>query len=187
MDFEVFEKVDRDRYSVFRDKSLLSLSYVPSALVCRDEEEENLARILVGGVREGFLPPMIRVFGMPGSGKTVVVRSVLERFSQYKGDVFRFFYVNLKNCRTVFSAANGVLSAVCGRRVPVNLGLDSVFSELWVEVAGLRKKGGGLFLCLVLDEVDSIFMDKRFDPSDFFIGFCVLAAPFLGWQRFEYA
>lgn len=114
---------------------------------------------------------MVRVFGGVGSGKTVVVRSVLERFSHYKGDVFRFFYVNLKNCRTVFSAANAVLSAVCGRRLPVNLGLDSVFSELWSEVAGLRKNDGELFLCFVLDEVDSIFMDMHFDPSDFFYRF----------------
>ena len=168
MDFEVFEKVDRERYSVFKDKGVLSLSYIPSVLVCREEEEKTFARILAGGVREGFLPPMIRVFGMTGSGKTVVVRSVLERFSRYKGDVFRFFYVNLKNCRTVCPAANGVLSAVCGRRVPVNLGLDSVFSELWIEVAGLRK-GGGLFLCLFLDFEFGVFCCE--ECVEFFVVF----------------
>lgn len=168
MDFSSFEKECQTRRSVFMDKRVLSLSYVPSTLVCREKEEKALAKILVDGVNEGFLPPMIRIFGRTGTGKTVVVRSVLEKFSAYKGDVFRFFYVNLKNCRTVFSAANAILSAVCGRQVPVNLGLDRVFSEIWREVANLKKKDGELFLCLVLDEVDSIFLDKHFDPSDFF-------------------
>lgn len=168
LDFSALEEEYQAERSVFRDKRVLSLSYVPSTLVCREKEEKSLAKILVQGVNEGYLPPMIRVFGSTGTGKTVVVRSVLEKFSKYKGDVFRFFYVNLKNCRTVFSAANAILSAVCGRKVPVNLGVDRVFSEVWTEVASLRKDDGELFLCLVLDEADSIFWDTHFDPSDFF-------------------
>jgi cell division control protein 6 len=99
---------------------------------------EYLAGVLVNGVRENFLPPVIRVFGRPGTGKTVVVRNVLQGFQDYRGDVFRFFYVNLKKCRTVFSAANALLSGICGKVVPVNLGLDSVFSEIWHEVKGLK-------------------------------------------------
>jgi len=63
-----------------------------------------------------------------------------------------------------------VLSAVCGRRVAANLGLDRVFAEIWDEVRGLKGEGG-LFLCLVLDEVDAVFLDKRYDPSDFFYRF----------------
>jgi len=168
LDFSALEEEYQAERSVFRDKRVLSLSYVPSTLVCREKEEKSLAKILVQGVNEGYLPPMIRVFGSTGTGKTLVVRSVLEKFSKYKGNVFRFFYVNLKNCRTVFSVANAILSAVCGRKVPVNLGVDRVFSEIWSEVASLRKDGGELFLCLVLDEVDSIFGDKHFEPSDFF-------------------
>jgi archaeal cell division control protein 6 len=170
LDSDLFERLEREDYSVFKNKRVLDLSFVPDVLVGRGFEEKKLARILVNGVREGFFPPMVRVFGNVGCGKTVVVRSVLERFLEYKGDVFRFFYVNLKNCRTVFSAANCVLSSVCGRRLPVNLGLDRVFSELWDEVLDL-KKGDELFLCFVLDEVDSIFLDLHFDPSDFFYRF----------------
>lgn len=170
MDFRLFEKFDRGAYSVFRDKGLLSLSYVPDVLVCRGEEEGYFAMILARGVSENFLPPIIRVFGGTGSGKTAVVRSVLERFERYRGDVFRHFYVNLKSCRTVFSAANAVLSAICGRRVPVNLGLDRAFTEIWDELRGLKNEGRR-FVCLVLDEVDSIFMDMHYDPSDFFYRF----------------
>jgi len=105
-----------------------------------------------------------------GCGKTVVVRSVLERFMGYRGDVFRSFYVNLKSCRTVFSTANAVLSAICGRFLPANIGLDGVFREIWEELR-LVGEGGIRFVCFVFDEVDSIFLDKHYDPSDFFYRF----------------
>lgn len=167
----LFERVGGEAYSVFQDKGVLSLSYVPDVLVCRVVQEEYLARMLVQGVSDNFLPPMIRVFGGTGCGKTAVVVSVLERFQGIRGDVFRWFYVNLKDSRTVFSAANMVLSAVCGRNLPVNLGLDRVFEEIWSGVRALKAGRDRLFLCLVLDEVDAIFMDTRSDPSDFFYRF----------------
>ena len=91
MDLRVFERLDAEVYSVFRDKGVLSLSYVPGVLVCRGREEEYLARVLTRGVSENFLPPMIRVFGGTGCGKTVTVRSVLERFSRYEGMFSGFF------------------------------------------------------------------------------------------------
>lgn len=136
----------------------------------RGREEEFFARILMLGVRDGFLPSLVRVYGRPGSGKTVVVRGVLERFEGFRGDVFRHFYVNLKGCRTVFSAGNAVLSVIAGRSVPANLGLDRVFSEIWSEIRGL-KDAGVSFICLVFDEIDSIFLDKHYDPSDFLYRF----------------
>ena len=43
--------------------------------------------------------------------------------------------------------------------------------EIWSEVKALKSKTGKLFICLVLDEVDAIFADKHFDPSDFFYRF----------------
>jgi len=170
LDYRIFKTVEEEGYSVFRDKGLLSPSFVPVKIVSREREEGVFARILALGVREGFVPSMVRVYGGPGCGKTVVVRSVLERFMGYRGDVFRSFYVNLKSCRTVFSSANAVLSEICGRFLPVNYGLDGVFREIWGELR-LVGEGGVRFVCFVFDEVDSIFLDKHFDPSDFFYRF----------------
>ena len=168
VDYKIFDKVDE--YSVFKNKWLLDVSYVPDDLVSRIREEEYFAQVLTRGVREGFLPPMVRVFGRPGSGKTVVVCNVLGRFEEYVGGGFRYFYANLKGNRTVFSACNAVLSSISGKRVPSNFGLDRVFSEIWGQISEL--KGAGVsFFCLVLDEVDSVFLDKHYDPSDFFYRF----------------
>lgn len=169
MDVGLFERLERDAYTVFMKKEVLSLSYVPEVLVARGREEGYFAGILARGVKEDYLPPMIRVYGPPGSGKTAVVRSVLGRFSGYKGDVFRYFYVNLKGARTVFMSANSVLSSISGRRVPNNLGLDRVFDAIWGAIRDL--KVDRLFVVLVFDEVESVFLDKHYDPSDFFYRF----------------
>jgi cell division control protein 6 len=66
-------------------------------------------------------------------------------------------------------AANGGLAGICGRRVPRKVGLDRVLDEIWRAIEELDE--GELFLCLVLDEVESVFLDKHYDPSDFFYRF----------------
>lgn len=167
--FRIFREFKQGK-SVFVDKGGLSLDFVPDLLVHREVEERRLARVLMG-VADGYLPPMVRVFGRPGTGKTVVVKSVLERFRRFHGGSgFRYYYLNLRGCRTVFSAANAVLSALCGRRLPANLGLDRVFHEIWDEVRAL-KEGGKFFIVFALDEVDALFLDRHFDPSGFFYRF----------------
>lgn len=172
-EFGVFRELIEGYVSPFRDKGKLSLGYVPSRVLHRGVEERFFARILVG-LREGFLPPMVRVYGRAGTGKTVVVRSVLERFERFVGEevgVVRSFYVNLRGCRSVFSATNAVLSAFSGRKLPNNVGLDRLFGEVWSVVKSLKEAGRGLFIFFILDEVDSVFLDKHYDPSEFFYRF----------------
>jgi len=172
---DVFDRIikngeDGKPFSVFKFKGALSVFYVPKVLVGREKEEERLARILVEGVVEDYLPPMVRVFGGVGCGKTAVVESVLERF-EVREEVFRFFMVNLKRCRSVFGAANAILGELGGERVAVNLGLDRVFERIWMLLKDLKGKRERLFVVLVLDEVDAILRDGRYAVSDFFYRF----------------
>ena len=87
----MFKRVEEGASSVFQEKGLLSVSFVPEILVGREREETYFARVLASGVRDGYFPSMVRVYGGPGCGKTVVVRSVLERFSRYKPVCLGFF------------------------------------------------------------------------------------------------
>jgi len=173
-EFDVFMELMEGYVTPFRDKGKLALGYVPLRILHRRREERFLGRVLVG-LREGYLPPMVRVFGGSGTGKTLVVRSVLERFERFAVEVdmgsVRSFYVNLRGCRSVFSAVNSVLSALSGRRLPNRAGLDRVYGEIWGEVRALRGAGGRLHVFFILDEVDSVFLDKHYDPSEFFYRF----------------
>jgi Cdc6-like AAA superfamily ATPase len=87
---------------------------------------------MICGIQEAYLPPMIRVYGAPGTGKTLVVRKALTEVQSTVGDeVFNHIYVNLKRCRTVTTAVNTILETLCGHRVSKNLGTDRIFQELW--------------------------------------------------------
>ncbi len=59
------------------------------------------------------LPPTVSVYGPPGTGKTLTTRRICRAFAAYHDDV-AVEYVNLKECRTLFSAANEILFALTG-------------------------------------------------------------------------
>ncbi len=69
--------------------------------------------------------------------------------------------VNLKECRSLFTAANQILFQIAGVNEPPVSGLDGVFEKLWAAVEDTK------YLVLILDEIDAIFQDRRYKPSDF--------------------
>jgi len=60
--YRIFKNVEEEGFSVFLDKGLLSSSFVPVKIVSREREEGVFARILASGVRDGFLPSMVRLW-----------------------------------------------------------------------------------------------------------------------------
>jgi orc1/cdc6 family replication initiation protein len=164
----IFDEFSEDQYTVFQDKAVLSPTYLPPEWVGREDEERQLAQWVFQGVRDGSLPPMIRVYGGPGTGKTMVVQHVLDQYQTHRGDdAFQSVYVNVKQCRTVVSAANALLAAMNGNRIPPNLGLDRIMHEFWTTLRSRGESHESLYLALILDEVDSLAMDRHYDPSDF--------------------
>jgi len=96
--------------SVFADKSLLDPLAEPEEIVPRTDREQALARILTG-VTEGYLPTTVSIHGPSGTGKTLTTRRLCREFAGRTGD-FAVEYVSLKECRTIFSAANEILMAL---------------------------------------------------------------------------
>ena len=88
-------------HSVFTDKGALDPLAAPTEIVARDTQERALARIL-NGVHEGYLPTTVSVYGPPGTGKTLTTRRLCAEFAARQESV-AVEYVNLKECRTLFS------------------------------------------------------------------------------------
>ncbi len=101
--------------SVFADKGALDPLAEPTDVVPRTKQEKKLAGLLTG-VQEGHLPTTISVYGPPGTGKTLTTRRLCQEFAARTAE-FEYEYVNLKECRTLFSAANEVLFELTGERV----------------------------------------------------------------------
>jgi cell division control protein 6 len=115
--------------SVFADKGALDPLAEPDKLVPRDAQEEELASLLTG-VQEGHLPTTVSVYGPPGTGKTLTTRRLCREFAaRTKG--FAFEYVNLKERRTLFAAANEIHRVLTGETKGAYVGLDGVFEGVW--------------------------------------------------------
>ena len=146
---------------IFADKSALDPLADPDKIVARDEQEHRLATLL-NGIHDGYLPATVSIYGPPGTGKTLTTRRLTTAFAQ-RHDTLAVEYVNLKECRTVFSAANEILTALTGESVQAYEGLDGAFEQIWTALDSYPT-----WTVLILDEIDHITQDTNYDPNDFF-------------------
>jgi cell division control protein 6 len=154
-----------DRKGLFREKGALELDRIGVSVIGRKAEAERLRRTL-SGIDVGFLPKLIGVWGPPGSGKTLVVRSVCESVQTASRGRLRCLHVNIGETKSVFNCANRLLALLGGERKTGRAGLDGVMEEFWSKVLEW-KDGGKRFLLIIFDEADRLFMDQRGDPSGF--------------------
>jgi len=147
--------------SVFADKGTLDPLREPDEIVARDAQERELATLL-NGVHEGYLPTTVSVYGPPGTGKTMTTRRVCREFAARTPDV-AVEYVNLKECRSLFSAANEIHRELTGETKGSYAGVDGVFEGIWTALEDYPE-----WTVLILDEIDHVQHDSNYDPSDFF-------------------
>ncbi|MDG5761824.1 AAA family ATPase [Natronococcus sp. A-GB1] len=147
--------------SVFTDKRALDPLAEPEEIVAREGQERELATIL-NGIHEGYLPTTVSIYGPPGTGKTLTTRRVCQEFAARHDDVAAE-YINLKECRSLFSAANEILYELTGEKKGAYEGIDGVFEGIWTAFEDYPE-----WTVLLLDEIDHIQQDTNYDPSDFF-------------------
>jgi orc1/cdc6 family replication initiation protein len=148
-------------YRIFANKSTLNPLQDPDAVVAREDQQRRLATLL-NGIESDYLPATVSIYGPPGTGKTLTTRRVATEFAA-RHSVLAAEYVNLKECRTLFSAANEILFELTGETVQAYEGLDGAFEAIWTTLEGYPD-----WTVLILDEVDHITQDSNYDPSDFF-------------------
>ncbi len=146
--------------SVFTEKGALDPLAAPDDIRGRDAQQTQLARIL-SGVTEGYLPPTVTIHGPPGAGKTVTTRRVCREFAA-RHEAVAVEYINLKECRSIFSAASEIHLELTGEAVGAYEGVDGAFVGIWDALAEYPE-----WTVLILDEIDHITQDSNYDPSDF--------------------
>jgi orc1/cdc6 family replication initiation protein len=147
--------------TLFADKRALDPLREPAEIVAREPQQRQLARLL-NSVHEGYLPTTVSIYGPPGTGKTITTRRVCAEFAA-RTDSFAYEYVNLKECRSLFSAANEIHLEVSGEKKGAYEGLDGVFEGIWTALEEYPE-----WTVLILDEIDHIQHDSNYDPNDFF-------------------
>lgn len=71
--------------SLLTNRQTLTIDYVPEKLPFRDAETKTLAQVL-SSVFKGSRPSNLLLFGKPGTGKTAVVKNVIDRLTSKAAD-----------------------------------------------------------------------------------------------------
>jgi len=142
---------------IFKDREILRHDYVPESLPHREDQIRFLGEI-VAPLLKGVRCSNILIYGKTGTGKTAVVKYVLNKLSQKAQECaspVEFCYIN---CRWVGTEYR-VLSALChalGVKVPfTGLALGEVFDRFR---RGLDTQNG-VFI-VVLDEIDALVKNR---------------------------
>ena len=76
-----------DYGKIFKNREVLRYSYIPDSLPHREKEINTIARILIPSLH-GDVPSNIMIYGMTGTGKTVVAKMLMKAL-QEKSDIIK--------------------------------------------------------------------------------------------------
>ncbi len=148
----VFERFLKN-IDVFKDREVLRHDYIPDKLPHREEQICCLGEI-VAPVLKGSRCSNVFVYGKTGTGKTAVIKYVLNKVADKArelGAPVKVCYVNCRLAGTEYRVYANLCGAI-GVKVPfTGLALGEVFDRL---KAGLDSRR--LLLLVVLDEIDAL-------------------------------
>jgi len=153
--------------SLIRNRQALTIDYVPERLPFREQEENAVAQVL-STVLRGSRPSNMLLFGEPGTGKTAVVRKVVERLAKKAKELksgVQAVNVNAKGASTAYKVLFEIAEELGlnqeqdnTKQVPfTGLSIGEAMSRI---LQYIQKKKLGLIL--VIDEIDSL-VDKSGD------------------------
>ena len=131
----------------------LTLTSVPSKLVCREKETTELMEFLEDSIRNGGSTSSLYMCGMPGLGKTATFLYVIDKLQQRLN--FEFIFINcmkLSKPTDIYSIlAETILGKAASRPATALKSLQNHF---------VSKKKKGVYVILV-DELDALLNKKQ--------------------------
>lgn len=162
----IISKIEKED-STFSKKAYLDTLSFPPKIVGREKKTEELVRLLLG-YKQGYVVPLISVYGRSGSGKSTIVKFVCKNLG------VPYCFVNLRKAKTVFGAANLILAELGESNLKSAQGLNLAVENIGNSIISKLEDEKKNFFVLVLDEYDVLFHDKRSRPSDFIYKLIVL-------------
>jgi cell division control protein 6 len=157
-----------DGKALIKNRRTLTIDYVPEKLPFRDEETKTVAQTL-SVVLKGARPSNLLLFGKPGTGKTAVVKNVVQRLHKKAKDLgieVTVPFVNAKTANTGYKvlyeiAKNMGINNEEEKKLQVHFtGLS--MGEATDRILDFIQKKKKLHVVLIIDEVDSL-VDRNGD------------------------
>jgi len=141
--------------SLFKNREVLHFAFIPEVILHRDEEQKKVTQSLIPLLKQSR-PSNLLVYGKPGTGKTLVVRKVLNKIQERakeKSFPIELVYANSKEETTLYG-----LLVKFGRQLGLrsqkelpNTGLS--ISEVFNRIISTIEKNT-LNTVFVVDEID---------------------------------
>lgn len=149
-----------------KDRQTLTIDYVPDRLLFRDEEARGLAETLSTVLKKELgRPSNLLLFGKPGTGKTAVVKSVLDRLTKKAAKLDIQIIVPLINAKLANSAYKVLYE------IAEYIGINREEKKVHFTGLSMGEATGRILqfiqekkmhVILVIDEIDSL-VDKNGD------------------------
>nr|AIF24399.1 orc1/cdc6 family replication initiation protein (cdc6A) [uncultured marine group II/III euryarchaeote SAT1000_29_E11] len=156
MDGNIFEKI-LGQDSLFIDRKAFDHAFEPSSLPHRDHEVEALVRNLVDALN-GHIPSNMLLYGVPGSGKTVVTRFVLGQLLDKgveMGQPVQTYEINCRNVDTKYRVVQTIASQLA-RRGDTPIPFTGWPTDRVLETLIHRMDRATGVHIIVLDEIDNL-------------------------------
>lgn len=156
MEGNIFEKI-LGQESLFIDRKAFDHAFEPSNLPHREQEVESLVRNLVDALN-GHIPSNMVLYGVPGSGKTVVTRFVLGQLlekGKQMGHPVQTYEVNCRNVDTKYRVVQ-TLASQLNQRGDSPIPFTGWPTDRVLETLIQRMDRVGGVHILVLDEIDNL-------------------------------
>jgi len=156
MDGNIFEKI-LGQDSLFIDRKAFDHAFEPSSLPHRDHEVEALVRNLVDALN-GHIPSNMLLYGVPGSGKTVVTRFVLGQLldkGAEMGQPVQTYEINCRNVDTKYRVVQTIASQLA-RRGDTPVPFTGWPTDRVLETLIYRMDRATGVHIIVLDEIDNL-------------------------------
>ncbi len=143
-----------ERPTIFRNKEVLSTSFIPRKISYRDEEIKQLSNILAPLLR-GYQTSNVFVYGTCGTGKTICSRYVAAQLEEASKRKIKCVYINTKLKRvadTEYRLLNHLLRELGEIMPDTGLPTDILYRRLSALIEEKRQP-----LVLLLDEIDALF------------------------------
>ena len=146
---------------LFADREAMRPAYIPSMLLHRDEEINDIASILVTALK-GETPSNVFIYGKTGTGKTAVTKFVgneLLKKGRETGKNINFVYINCEIVDTQYRLLQNITNHFINEwseRIPFT-GWPT--DEVYTKLRQLVDKDGGVTI-IILDEIDKLKGDE---------------------------
>lgn len=152
---------------LIKDRKTLTIDYVPEKLPFRDEEVKTIAQTL-SIVLKGARPSNLLLFGKPGTGKTAVIKNIVNRLQKKAKELeieVIMPFVNAKTANTGYKVLYEIAEEMGinkGEKKQQVYFTGLSMGEATDRILDFIQKKKKLHVILVIDEIDSL-VDKNGD------------------------